>query len=174
MRGEYHTFSLLGMDQISEALPTVDLRDMGKEFKKNQVSSPLSKEELPLVCGGSEIQLIIGIRQSLLFPSRILVLDSGLQVWRSQLKDVFGSTLIFAGPHASVRRAYSMLNMTSEEDTLSLLFTKQYNLYRQHLVVEALDMDLELEQEVPEDRSNPLYYTSARDWDRGSIPRVRP
>ena len=34
--------------------------------------------------------------------------------------------------------------MTSEEDTLSQLFTKQYNLYRQHLVVEALDMDLEL------------------------------
>ena len=45
IRGEYH------VDQISEALPAVDLRDMGKEFKKNQVSSPLSKEELLLMCG---------------------------------------------------------------------------------------------------------------------------
>ena len=98
-RGEYHTFSMLGMDKISDPVPAVELQDMTDEFKKSQVSSPLLKEQFPIISGGSDIQLIIGIKQSMLFQTKLMVLKSGLQVWRSQIKDVYGSTLIFTGPH---------------------------------------------------------------------------
>jgi hypothetical protein len=138
-RGEYHTFSLLGMDKISEALPAVDLSEMADEFRKNQVSSPLSKEPLPSFTGGSDIHLIIGIRQSRLFPTRLMVLGSGLQIWRSQISDIYGSTLIFAGPHACVKRAYATLNMASIEESFSLLFTSKYNLFREHLGIESTE-----------------------------------
>ena len=125
--GNFHTFPLLGMDKISEKIPLVNLEEMGKEFKRSQVSSPLSKEDLPASIGGSEIQLIIGIRRSSLFPTRIMVLESGLQIWRSQLQDVFGSTLIFAGPHKSVRDAYNSLNMSNP---FPAFFHSSYSTFR--------------------------------------------
>ena len=131
-RGEYHTFSLLGMDKITEAVPAIDLGEMAQELASSHVSAPISKEITPAYTGGAEVQLIIGIRRSLLFPTRLFVLNSGLQVWRSQIADIYGSTIIFAGPHASVKQAYATLNMTNM-DTFSLLFTSSYNLYRSNL-----------------------------------------
>ena len=141
-RGEYHTFSLLGMDKISDPVPAVELQDMTDEFKKSQVSSPLSKEQFPIISGGSDIQLIIGIKQSILFPTKLMVLKSGLQVWRSQIKDVYGSTLIFAGPHESVKKAYAALNMAATTDMFSLLFTSSYSSFRDHLHFKGTDGSL--------------------------------
>lgn len=130
IKGNYHTFSLLGMEKISEKLPNVDLQEMGKEFRCNQKSSPLSKESLPVSIGGSDIKLIIGIRQSLLFPTLIMVLDSGLQVWRSQFQDIFGSSIIFAGPHWSIKNAYKSVNLSKIEDPFSSFFHTSYDIYR--------------------------------------------
>lgn len=130
IKGNYHTFSLLGMEKISEKLPTVDLHEMGKEFKHHQSSSPLSKESLPVSIGGSDIKLIIGIRQSLIFPTLVMVLDSGLQVWRSQFQDIFGSSIIFAGPHWSIKNAYNSLNLSKIEEPFSSFFHTSYDVYR--------------------------------------------
>ena len=128
--GNYHTFPLLGMNKISEKIPSVSLEEMGKEFRKNQVSSPLSKEALPTNIGGSEIELIIGIKRSLLFPTRIMVLPSGLQIWRSPLTDVFGSSLIFCGPHWSVKQAYQSVNLSQIEDSFAGFFHTSYDQFR--------------------------------------------
>ena len=127
---EYHSFPLLGMECISEKIPLIDLSEIVKEFRKHLVSSPLSKEMCPNYVGGSNIGMIIGIRQSLLFPTRLMVLPNGLQVWRSPIKDIFNSNLIFAGPHASIKNAYNSCNLTTQNDSFTAFFHSGYNLYR--------------------------------------------
>lgn len=127
---EYHSFPLLGMECISEKIPLIDLSEIVAEFRKHLVSSPLSKEICPSYVGGSTIGMIIGIRQSLLFPTRLLVLPNGLQVWKSPIKDIFNSNLIFAGPHSSIRNAYNSCNLTSQNDSFTAFFHSGYNQYR--------------------------------------------
>ena len=178
LRGEYHTFSLLSMDAISERLPTVDLGEMTEEFKQNQSSSPLSKEAFPLTLGGSDIQLIIGIRQSLLFPTRLLVLPSGLQVWRSQMKDCFGSSLMFAGPHSSVRKAYANVNLTKLEESFALFFSSAYRLYREYEMFEEPQADkicqINLQSKVSEvDNITPINKLSTSQKRGGLEPKLK-
>ena len=167
-RGEYHTFSLLGMDKISDPVPAVELQDITNEFKKSQVSSPLSKEQFPIISGFADIQLIIGIKQSMLFPTKLMVLKSGLQVWRSQIKDVYGLTLIFAGPHESVRKAYAALNMTATTDMFSLLFTSIYSSFRDHLHFKGADGSLSqavVDNEKSHCHLSPIEkFTTSEDW----------
>lgn len=99
--GIFYNITLTAMQTITSKINHYNFTDVSKEFMINQSSSPMSKEILPPYIGNSEVQLIIGIKQSWLMPRLLMVLPSGLQVWRSRLTDVHGSSLIFAGPHIS-------------------------------------------------------------------------
>jgi len=54
--------------------------------------------------GGSKVHLLLGIKNTNLDPVLIKVLPSGVAVYLSPFKDVYGSRLIFAGPHRSFTR----------------------------------------------------------------------
>ena len=49
--------------------------------------------------GGSEVHLLLGIKNINLDPVWIKTLSSGVAVYQSVFKDIWGSDLIFAGPH---------------------------------------------------------------------------
>ena len=49
--------------------------------------------------GGSEVHLLLGIKNTYLDPVWIKTLPSGVAVYQSVFKDICGSDLIFAGPH---------------------------------------------------------------------------
>jgi len=51
------------------------------------------------------VHLLLGIKNTNLDPVLIKVLPSGIAVYMSSLKDIFGSRLIFAGPHKSFSKA---------------------------------------------------------------------
>jgi len=97
-KNEYHSFSLVGIHKISSTLPEVDLGEVIQKVRKELVSFPESKEIYPQKIGGSGIDMIIGIRQSHIFPERKFVLECGLQIWYSPLKDIYGSNYVFSGP----------------------------------------------------------------------------
>ena len=48
--------------------------------------------------------MLIGIKNTNLVPVLIKTLKSGVGVYKSPFKDIFGSRIIFAGPHASFTR----------------------------------------------------------------------
>ena len=106
-RGDYHSFPLLGVEKISSVQPEVDLTDVVQHVERTLVSFPESKEVFPEKIGGKEIDVIIGIRQSHLFPTREYVFDDGLQVWRSPIRDIYNSNIVFAGPIEVVKKAYN-------------------------------------------------------------------
>ena len=108
-RGEFFSFPLLGVERISSELPEVDLADVIDHVKRTLVSFNDSKSDFPKKIGGQEIHMIIGIKQSHIFPTREYVFEDGLQVWRSPLRDIYGSNIIFAGPIEVVKKAYNFL-----------------------------------------------------------------
>ena len=53
---------------------------------------------------GGKVKLLIGIKNTNLVPVLIKTLKSGVGVYRSPFKDIFGSRIIFAGPHSAFTR----------------------------------------------------------------------
>ena len=64
---------------------------------------------LPKYVGGSEVHLLLGIKITNLDPVWIKTLPSGVAVYQSMFKDIWGSYLIFAGPH----KTFTNVNKTS-------------------------------------------------------------
>ena len=125
--GHYHSITMTGMNRITENIPNYDLTEMIKDLQTNQMSTPLSKEKLPLNAGGDEVGMIIGIKQSRLIPNLELVLPNGLQVWRSKMKDIYDSDLIFSGPH------YSITDQDKSSNRINIMFDSLYNSYKDSL-----------------------------------------
>ena len=71
-----------------------------KEFK-DQATGEEEDQILPKVVGGSKVHLLLGIKNTNLDPVLVKVLPSGIAVYLSPFKDVYGSRLIFAGPYKS-------------------------------------------------------------------------
>ncbi len=59
----------------------------------------------PEKVGGSNVHLLLGIKNTSLDPVLMKVLPSGVAVYLSPFKDIYGSRLIFAGPNNSVPNA---------------------------------------------------------------------
>ena len=75
-----------------------DLSEICAEFTSSlgpNQSVPL----LPKYVGGSDAHLLIGIKNTNLDLFWIETLPSGVAVYRSVFRDIWGSNLIFAGPH---------------------------------------------------------------------------
>ncbi len=128
-RDEFHTFPLIGVNKISGDLAEVELDPIVDRVKKKLVSFPESKEIFPVKVGGKDIDLIIGSRQSHIFPTRIYCLEDGLQIWKSPLKDCYGSNLIFSGP---IEQINSGINLVESLPT----FYQQY--YKTPVLADSL------------------------------------
>ena len=74
-----------------------EYREQAKEEEKDDV--------LPQKVGGSKVHLLLGIKNTNLDPVLVKELPSGIAVYMSPFKDIFGSRLIFAEPHKSFTKA---------------------------------------------------------------------
>ena len=105
--GEYHELYCLGMDSVTARFNKFDLSEIRSEF----LSSLESIQDVPLLpkyVGGSDVHLLIGIKNTCLDPILIKILPSGVGVYRSAFRDMWGSNLIFAGPHKTFPNANSV------------------------------------------------------------------
>lgn len=116
--GHFHEISITGMTKITNKINHYNLNEIIEEIKINQSSTPLSKEIFPPYIGGGEVQMIIGVKQSALLPTLLLVLPSGVSVWRSRFTDIHGSNLIISGPH------HSLASQVSEPSSINLMFAQ--------------------------------------------------
>ena len=97
------------MDDVTVEFGTYDLSEICEEFKINANGDEI-QEILPNQVGGSRVHLLLGIKNTNLDPVLIKKLPSGIGVYRSPFKDVYGSRIIFAGPHKSVSGSNPMSN----------------------------------------------------------------
>ena len=108
--GEYHEISCVGMDSVTSKFNKYDLSNICAEF--TSLSDPnQSVPPLPKYVGGSEVHLLLGIKNTNLDPVWIKTLPSGVAVYQSVFKDIWGSDLIFAGPHKTFTNGYKTSNL---------------------------------------------------------------
>ena len=105
---EYHEILCVGMNSVTSKFNKYDLSEICTEF--TSLSDPNhSVPPLPKYVGGSKVHLLLGIKNTNLDPVWIKSLPSGVAVYQSVFKDIWGSDLIFAGPH----NAFTDVNKTS-------------------------------------------------------------
>ena len=125
--GFFHHLTMLGMNTTTHPIPNYQLSELEREVKQAASSLPISKEKFPKFVGGKEVDIIVGISDSYLMPRYELTLPNGLMVYRSPLRDVFGSDLIFAGPHAEISRTHKLSPGINQ---FSVLFTQSFQTLR--------------------------------------------
>mgnify|MGYP007004153242 CR=1 FL=1 len=100
---EYHEIICSGMNSVTAECGKYDLSEICDEFR--QTAAPEDEDILlPKAVGGAEVQLLLGIKNTQLDPTLIRRLPSGVGVYLSPFKDVWGSRIIFAGPHKAFTR----------------------------------------------------------------------
>ena len=96
--GYYHELLIQGMTEVTRPFPTYDLSDINHEVV-NLDSAELNGLALPEYIGGSRVHMILGCKNTGLYPRLITTLDSGLGVFKSPFTDKFGSNIAYGGPH---------------------------------------------------------------------------
>ena len=87
--GEYHEILCLGMDSVTSKFNKYDLLEICTKFKS--LSDPnQSVPPLPKYVGGSEVHLLLGIKNTNLNPIWVKTLPSGVAVYQSVFKDIWG------------------------------------------------------------------------------------
>ena len=96
------------MNSVMSKFNKYDLSEICAKFML--LSDPnQSVPPLPKYVGGSEVHLLLGIKNTNLDLVWIKTLPSGVVVYQSVFKDIWGSNLIFAGPH----KTFTSSNKTS-------------------------------------------------------------
>ena len=124
--GFYHDLSAQGITKITEKFPRYQLDEVNSELRSY---SKFKSEKLPKYIGGQETGLLIGVKDTGLEPTLIFQLPSGLGVFKSPLKDKFGSNICYGGPH----RIFSEANEKAGGFHVSVHFTQMINQYRNSL-----------------------------------------
>ena len=107
--GVYHELKCQGISSVTSRFERYDLSEINAEYRSNKIH-PYKGEPLPEYAAGDEVKLLIGIKNNHLNPTLITILPSGVGVYKSPFVDIFGSRLIYAGPHSSFSRANSNLS----------------------------------------------------------------
>ena len=102
--GKYHEITAIGMDSVTAEFGEYDLKEVIREYRSSANPEELN-DVLPETVGGSRVHLLLGIKNTRIQPTLIKVLPSGVGVYLSPFKDIWGSRIIFAGPNKEFTRA---------------------------------------------------------------------
>ena len=101
--GQFHELSCVGIDTVTSSFPRYDLSEIHSEYRSCTPEDQYSI--LPPFAGGSQVHLLLGIKNTNLDPILIKTLPSGIGVYLSPFLDIWGSRIIFGGPHKSFTTA---------------------------------------------------------------------
>lgn len=145
--GHYHELKCQGIKRITSELPVYDLSPINKDVRKcNQLNK---SDSLPQRIGGTAIKLLIGIKDAALGPVALWSLPCGLTVYRSQLRDKFGSNICYGGPHT----LFTQINKQAHGDInlINVFFSKAASAYHSSIYssIVASELDFEYHSELP-------------------------
>ena len=98
------------MDELTTEFRRYSLEEISQEYRNSCKEG--KPEPVPKYTGGGKVGLLLGLKNPRLHPVLIKTLDSGVAVYKSPFKDVFGSCIIFAGPHKAFTKGNK--NITNE------------------------------------------------------------
>jgi hypothetical protein len=78
---------------------------------------------------GAPVKLLIGIRSTQLVPVLKFTLPSGLCVYESKFRDVYGTALCFGGPHEVFTKGYKQAGFRVTIGMLQVLFAESASAY---------------------------------------------
>ena len=81
------------MDSVTAGFGKYDLKEVIKEYRSSANPEELN-DILPETVGGSRVHLLLGIKNMRIQPTLIKVLPSGVGVYLSPFKDIWGSRII--------------------------------------------------------------------------------
>jgi hypothetical protein len=125
VNGNIHDIECQAVDQITGTFPTFRLDDIITEARATIGSHHVFPQEI----GGAPVKLIIGIHSTQLAPVLKFTLPSGLCVYESKFRDVYGATLCFGGPHEVFTRGYKQAGFRVTSGMLQVLFTESATAY---------------------------------------------
>ena len=102
------TITGLRMDSITSPFPAYELQEAWEEIQ-TQYKEKYKGQKLPTVdktVGGTEVDLMIGIRYNKYFPKLLFTLPGGLGIYRAVFTSARGCQGILGGPHKAWRAAY--------------------------------------------------------------------
>ena len=147
--GEYHEISCVGMDLVTSKFNKYDLylSDIFSEYiSLSDPNHPVPP--LPKYVGGSEVHLLLGIKNTNLDPVWIKTLPSDAAVYQSVFKDIWGSDLIFTVPHKSFNNCNKMSNVSHVIFGIHFVIIDQENEHdtwtdkREYAVIAHNELDL--------------------------------
>ena len=139
----YHKISAQGVGVISKQFNYYDFKEINREVR---ASGELSQEyqTLPKYIGGQPPKLLLGIKDTGLNPELLFQLPCGLGVYRSQLKDKFGSRICYGGPHKTFTEANKIKGTHFNQiDAFFLSMVTQYENSPYVSIAHSLKPDLE-------------------------------
>jgi hypothetical protein len=101
--GNYHRLLFQGIEQITSEFPRYNLDPVVAEAQASGCLHP--NTPFPKYVGGRATDILIGLKNSELQPRLLFTLPSGLGVYQCFLRDCWGSTLAFGGPHSIISAA---------------------------------------------------------------------
>ena len=123
--GMYHRITAQGIKSITAPFPYYDLTEINKETRKSGLM-PGKNAALPEYIGGQRASLLIGIKNTGLDPVQLFQLPSGLSVFKSPLKDKFGSRLCYGGPHSLFTSVNKSVGSVSHLNAFYIDMISQY------------------------------------------------
>ena len=140
--GTYHELTAQGIREVTDTFPRYDLDEIN-----NQVLESEHLQEgtvLPDYVGGTPAKLLIGLKDTQLEPWCVFQLPNGLGVYKSILKDKFGSNYCYGGPN----RLFTSINRATGGNVnhFRVYFTQLVNQYKGSpypMLAHALHPDLE-------------------------------
>jgi hypothetical protein len=125
VNGDYHDLKCQAVDRIMGKFPVFLLRDANEEANAAIGEGHVFPPEI----GGTHVRLLIGIQNTQLAPVLRLVLSSGLCLYNSKFRDVYGSTLCFGGLHGVFTEGYASAGMFASADVMQICFTEIASAY---------------------------------------------
>ena len=90
--GEFHEVVCSGISDVTAGFGSYDLSEIAEEYR-NQADGAEKDVVLPKRVGGSRVHLLLGIKNTNLDPVLVKVLPSGIAVYHSLFKDIYGSRM---------------------------------------------------------------------------------
>ena len=107
--GRSHEIIAQGAPQITARIPRYDLKEINQEIR---ASGLLPKDvKLPASVGGTQVRLLLGIKDVKLQPKFLFELDSGIAVYKSPFTDVYSTNLCYGGSHESISRQSPVIDL---------------------------------------------------------------
>ena len=106
------------MKSVTSKFGEYGLEEVAKEFVSS--ASKLEKEYiLPKMVGGLKVNLHLGVKNTRIQPTLLEVLSSGIGVYLSPFKIVWGSRIIFAGPS----KFFTQANQDQKRETVHAVYS---------------------------------------------------